>query len=67
MTIWYTKHARERMAQRQISDNQVQNCLRSPEVTYPDGHGNMNFVCGGIRVVALVDNTTRKVITVVRL
>lgn len=61
----YTAHARQRMAERGISESEVEAALADPEITYPDGRGNMNFIRGNVRVVASPDG--KKVITVVRL
>ena len=60
----YTQHARQRMAQREISAEDVERTVADPDITYPDPKGNVNCVRGEIRVV--VDPRTWEVITVVR-
>jgi hypothetical protein len=61
----YTRHARLRMRERGVTEAEVEETLRQPDITYPDGKGNVNFVKGKLRVVATPDGGT--VITVVRL
>ncbi|WP_082343683.1 DUF4258 domain-containing protein [Sulfobacillus thermosulfidooxidans] len=62
--VEYTYHARQRMIQRNITESEVLECLFWPDITYPDGHGHMNYIKNSIRVVATLDR--KKVITVVR-
>ncbi|MBX5467285.1 MAG: DUF4258 domain-containing protein [Firmicutes bacterium] len=54
------------MKERGVTEEEVEECLRSPDVTYPDGNGNVNAVKHGIRVVYRDDGHRKRVITVVR-
>ncbi|PSR31629.1 MAG: hypothetical protein C7B46_16485 [Sulfobacillus benefaciens] len=62
--IHYTRHAQQRMQQRGITTQEVEDCLAQPDITYPDGNGNVNVIRGSLRVVVTADR--KQVITVVR-
>ncbi len=69
--IYYTQHARERMAQRRVTESNVEEILRDHHITYTDRDGNLNFVgdLNGrrVRVVIVGDGTkgVRKIKTVI--
>jgi hypothetical protein len=52
------------MQQRGITTQEVEDCLAQPDITYPDGNGNVNVIRGSLRVVVTADR--KQVITVVR-
>ncbi|MCY0878678.1 MAG: DUF4258 domain-containing protein [Firmicutes bacterium] len=65
MEVRYTVHARQRMAERGVSEAEVEAAIGDSDITYPDGPGRTNFIRGRLRVVAATDG--KVVITVVRL
>ena len=59
MQAIYTNHARKRMAQRGITEEDIEAALADPQITYSDPDGNRRFVrwFGDRRVqVVIVDN-----------
>ena len=44
--LHFSNHARDRMRERNISEEEVSECLQNPDTTYPDeDDDNMNYVC----------------------
>lgn len=41
--LYYTKHARERMMQRGIVEQDVEYCLQNYHTSYPDTKGNLIY------------------------
>ena len=60
MNLEYSLHARKRMKQRRISEEEVKSCLQSHEILYTDKKGNPKYtaVIGGrcIKVIVSKDN-----------
>lgn len=60
----FTKHARQRMEERNVKQSTVISVVSNPHVTYTDTDGNLSLVRDGVRVVLTPDR--KVVITVVR-
>lgn len=69
MPIVYTRHARVRMQQRQISDADVEAVLTMPEITSRDTEGNDAYVktVGGrwVRLAGVPGSRPPRVVTVI--
>jgi acylphosphatase len=69
VALRFSTHAKERMQERGISEEDVQGVVEFADVTYPDGKGNRSFVRdlgdATVRVVIAGDDP-EFVITVIR-
>ncbi len=54
--LTYSKHAKERMAERDISESEVEQVLEAPDIDYHDPKGSPIFVrqIGGRRIKVVV-------------
>ena len=68
MGVFYSRHARDRMVQRSISDSEVEEVLSSYDIEYPDREGNRVLIGRPegrrIKVVVRKDSNPPFVITV---
>lgn len=63
----YSRHARERMRQRGISDQEVEHVIQNPELSYPTREGNTilegTYQGRRIKVIIVRDSDPPHVIT----
>lgn len=69
MNPTYSGHARDRMAQRNVTEEEVETVLADPSITYTDAKGNPSFVATlsgrRVRVVVAAASDPPHVITVI--
>jgi hypothetical protein len=66
MGFSYTRHARERMRQRGISESEVEHAVRQADIEYADASGNPIYVAHirgrRIKVVIAKDSTDPRIV-----
>jgi hypothetical protein len=60
----YTRHARDQMRDRRISEMEVESCWNDHDITYTDKKGNPNYIAdvGGRRIKVVVKKQDNRVI-----
>ena len=69
MDVRYTRHARDQMTLRAVTEVEVEQVIADPDITYPDQYGNpcyVRWVSGRrIRVVVASGSSPPRVVTVI--